>query len=96
MASNCVITWWNFPDITFRCIEKITSPSVTTQSQVSLGIETWVGMLFVLCAGLLGITIVELLYNRTDWFADPLCNRVVRRYRWTLERNRLETMQGHP
>ena len=96
MVELCSLTWWKFPDISYQCIEKLTPPNVTVQSEVSFSIESWVGLLFMICAGILGVVIVELLYNKTDWFIDPLYNRVVRRYNFTLERNRLRTMQGHP
>ena len=96
MAELCTLTWWKFPDITYRCVEKLSSQSVTVQNEVNFSVEAWVGLLFILCAGILGVVIVELLYNKTDWYLTPLYNRVVRRYYWTLERNRLRTMQGHP
>jgi hypothetical protein len=71
-------------------------PSVTIQSEVSFSIETWVGILFMICAGILGMIIIELLYNKIDWYLTPLVNRVVRRYHYTIQRNRLRSMNGHP
>jgi hypothetical protein len=96
MAELCSVTWWKFPDVTWRCVEVASSPSVTIQSEVNFSIEIWVGVLFMICAGILGSIIVELLFNKSDWFITPLVNRVVRRYHYTIERNRLTTMQGHP
>ncbi len=96
MPSSCVVTWWKFPDIAFKCTEKLSSPSVTVQSDAVLTIDVLVGMLFILCAGILGAIIVELLYNKSDWFLTPLVNRVVRRYHYTIQRNRLRSMNGHP
>ena len=96
MVELCSITWWEFPDITYKCIEKLSNPNVTVQSEVNLSVEVWVGLLFLFCAGFLMAIIIELLYNKVDWFIDPLYNKVVRRYNFTIERNRLRTMQGHP
>ena len=96
MVELCSITWWKFPDITYKCIEKLSNPNVTVQSEVNLSVEVWVGLLFLFCAGFLMAIIIELLYNKVDWFIDPLYNKVVRRYNFTIERNRLRTMQGHP
>ena len=96
MAELCSLTWWKFPDVTYRCIEVISNPSNTIQSEVNFSIETWVGLLFILCVGILGAVIVELLYNKSDWYLTPLVNRVVRRYNFTVQRNRLRTMNGHP
>ena len=96
MSSSCVITWWKFPDVAFVCTEKISSPSVTVQSEAALTIDVYIGILFVLCAGMLGVIIIELLYNRLDWYLTPLVNRVVRRYNYTIQRNRLRSMNGHP
>ncbi len=96
MVEQCVVTWWKFPDITWRCTEKISTPSVTVQSEVSFSIEVLVGILFVICAGMLGVIIIELLYNKSDYFLTPLIDKMRKRYNWTLERNRLRTMQGHP
>ena len=96
MAELCSITWWKFPDISYRCVEKLSSPNVTVQNEVSFSIDVYIGILFVICAGMLGMIIIELLYNRLDWYLTPLVNRVIRRYNYTIERNRLTTMQGHP
>ena len=96
MAELCSITWWNFPDVTWRCVEKISNPNVTVQNEVSFSIDVYIGILFVICAGMLGMIIIELLYNRLDWYLTPLVNRVVRRYNYTIQRNRLRSMNGHP
>ena len=78
-----------FVDVNYTTIQSIqTSPPIT--------IELMVGILFIICAGILGATIIELLYNKLDWFLTPLVNRVVKRYNFTIERNRLRSMQGHP
>jgi hypothetical protein len=96
MAELCSITWWKFPDVTWKCVEKLSNAPSTIQSEAVFTIDVWVGLLFVICAGILGGVIVELLYHKIDWFLTPLVNRVVRRYNYTVERNRLTTMQGHP
>ena len=96
VAELCSVTWWKFPDVTWRCVEVASSPNITIQSEVNFSIEIWVGVLFMMCAGILGGLIVELLFNKSDWFITPLVNRVIRRYNYTVERNRLLTMQGHP
>ncbi len=96
MAELCSLTWWNFPDVTWRCIEKVSNPSTTIQSEAVITIEVYIGILFVICAGMLGMIIIELLYNRMDWYLTPLVNRVVRRYNFTVQRNRYSTMNGHP
>ena len=96
MVELCVITWWKYPDVTYRCIEKLSNPLSTVQSEVHFTIEMYIGILFILCAGILGAIIVELLYNKSDYFLTPLVNRVVRRYRYTIQRNRYRTMNGHP
>jgi len=92
----CSLTWWKFPDVTWRCVEKLSSNSTSTQGEAVLTIDVWVGILFIFCAGILGSVIVELLYNKSDWYLTPLVNRVVRRYNFTVERNRLRSMNGHP
>ncbi len=96
MVELCSLTWWKFPDITWRCTEKISIPSSTIQSEASFTIDVYIGILFVICAGMLGMIIIELLYNRIDWYLTPLVNRVVRRYNYTINRNRYRTMNGHP
>jgi hypothetical protein len=70
--------------------------SSTIQGEITFTIETFVGILFIILAGVLGGLIVELLYHKSDWFLTPLYNRVVRRYYYTIERNRLLSMNGHP
>ncbi len=96
MGEVCAFAWWKLPNFELACREVIKTNYSTVESSVSLPLEAWVGMLFVICAGVLGAIIVELLYNKVNWFLDPLYNRVVRRYYWTLERNRLRSMNGHP
>ena len=94
---NCVFEWYYLPEFIITCTEKVRSASVTIPSDATnFSVESYVGLLFMLCAGILGVAIVELLYNKSDWYLTPLVNRVVRRYHWTIERNRLRTMQGHP
>ena len=78
-----------FVDVNYTTVQSIqTSPPFT--------IELMVGLLFLFCAGILGVIIIELLYNKSDYFLTPLVNRVVRRYNFTIERNRLRSMNGHP
>ncbi len=78
-----------FVDVNYTTIQ-----SVQTSSPIT--IELMVGGLFIFCAGILGAIIVELLFNKSNWYLTPLCNRVVRRYRYTIQRNRLRSMNGHP
>jgi len=86
MVELCSITWWEFPDITYKCIEKLSNPNVTVQSEVNLSVEVWVGLLFLFCAGFLMAIIIELLYNKVDWYLDPLVERVKRRYEYVQSR----------
>ena len=51
-------------------------------------------MLFAV--SLLGITLCELCYNKLDYLLSPIIDRVTKRYYYTVERNRLGTMNGHP
>ena len=98
----CSFRWWNIfdgkiPD--YNCKDFYTDymlEPVKAANSFNPSTETYVGMLFLIAASILGIAIVELLHNKTDWYITPLVNRVVKRYRYTLERNRLATMQGHP
>lgn len=92
----CTWAWYYLPEFVIDCYEKISSPSVTVSSPVNFGIEAWVGILFIICAGILGIVIVELLYNKLDWYLTPLVDYCIKRYAFVQERNRLSTMQGHP
>lgn len=55
-----------------------------------------VGVFMMLAIGMFGVTLVELLNNKLDWYITPLVNRVNRRYMFVIERNRLRTMNGHP
>lgn len=97
MALNCVITWWDFPNIILQCANKIRTDGVSeAPNDFNPGIEWAVGILFLIAVGILGSTIVELLYNKSDWYLTPLVNRVVKRYNFTLQRNRLRTMSAHP
>ena len=96
MVELCVITWWKYPDVTYRCIEKLSNPLSTLQSEVHFTIEIYIGILFILCAGILGAIIVELLYNKSDYFLTPLVNYCVKRYSYVQTRNRLRSMNGHP
>ena len=96
MGEVCAFAWWKLPSFELACREVIKSNYNTVESSVGLPLEAWVGILFVVLSGILGAIIVELLYNKVNWFLDPLYNRVVRRYYWTLERNRYRTMNGHP
>ena len=59
-------------------------------------VETYVGLLFLFAASILAITIIELLYNKLDWFLTPLIGKITKRYRYTIQRNRLRSMNGHP
>jgi len=73
------------------------SDTVVDSVFVNVSLETiGLSLLFIFAVGLFGGTIVELLYNKLDWFLIPLCNTVTKRYNYTIERNRLETMNGHP
>ncbi len=80
----------------WSCIEKPASLSVTVSEPFAVSIEAVIGMFFVLIAGMLGILIVELLYNKSDYFLDPLVRLTVKRYCRVQERERLKTMNGHP
>lgn len=53
-------------------------------------------LLFLVSVSVFGITIIELLYNKLDWYVQPLANIVIRRYKFVVERNRLQTMTPHP
>jgi hypothetical protein len=96
MGEVCAFAWWKLPNLELTCREVIKTNYSTVESSVSLPLEAWVGMLFIICAGILGGIIVELLYNKSDWFLTPLVNRVVKRYNYTIQRNRLRSMNGHP
>ena len=99
VAELCSVTWWKIFRLelpNWHCVERVINPSSTIQTEVVFTIDVWVGLLFVLCAGILGAIIVELLYNKADWFLTPLVNKVVRRYHYTINRNRYDTMNGHP
>ncbi len=96
MGEVCAFAWWKLPSFELACREVIKSNYNTVESSVSLPLEAWVGILFVICAGVLGAIIVELLYNKVNWFLTPLVNKVVRRYHYTINRNRYDTMNGHP
>jgi hypothetical protein len=73
-----------------------TNTIIQSTSTFNPTVETYVGFLFIIASSILGITIIELLYNKADWFLTPLVNCVVKRYNYTIERNRLLTMRGHP
>jgi hypothetical protein len=96
MGEVCAFAWWKLPNLELTCREVIKTNYSTVESSVSLPLEALVGMLFIICAGILGGIIVELLYNKSDWFLTPLVNRVVKRYHYTIQRNRLRSMNGHP
>ncbi len=96
MGEVCTFAWWKLPSFELACREVIKSNYNTVESSVSLPLEAWVGILFVVLSGILGAIIVELLYNKVNWFLTPLVNKVVRRYHYTINRNRYDTMNGHP
>jgi len=67
------------------------------ESTINISFETLgLSILFVFAVGILGATVVELLYNKLDWFITPLCNLINRRYRTVVEIRRLNSMNGHP
>jgi hypothetical protein len=78
-----------FVDVNYFDTQSIPNPPPIT-------IEFVIGILFIFAAGILAATIIELLYNKLDWYLTPLVNRVVRRYNFTVQRNRLRSMNGHP
>ena len=96
MGEVCAFAWWKLPSFELACREVVKSNYNTVESSVNLPLEAWVGILFVVLSGILGVVIVELLYNKSDWFLTPLVNRVVKRYNYTIQRNRLRSMNGHP
>jgi len=96
MGEVCAFAWWKLPNLELVCREVIKTNYNTVESSVSLPIDALVGIIFVICAGVLGAIIVELLYNKVNWFLTPLVNKVVRRYHYTINRNRYDTMNGHP
>jgi hypothetical protein len=101
---HCRFEWWKVLDFEFPkyiCKPFLGSsghnPPVETIGRLpELTIEFTVGIFFVLLAGVLGILILELLYNKADWFLTPLTNYCTKRYSHVQERNRLRTMRGHP
>ena len=84
---NCVFEWYHLPEVIIKCTEKIAPESVTVVSDaINLSTQSWVGMLFMLASAILGIVLVELLYNKLDWYLDPLVERVKRRYEYVQSR----------
>ena len=69
VAELCSVTWWKIFRLelpNWHCVERVINPSSTIQTEVVFTIDVWVGLLFVLCAGILVAIIVELLYNKAD------------------------------
>lgn len=84
---NCNLAWWKLPEFVIQCKEKIEPESVTVISDaINLSTQSWVGLLFMLASAILGIVIVELLYNKIDWYIDPLVERVKKRYEFVQNR----------
>ena len=54
------------------------------------------GFFLILCAGLLGVLIVELMDKKFGYLIDPIVIFVLKRYDYVIERNRLLSMNGHP
>lgn len=68
----------------------------TVESDFTMPESLGVQLLFIFAVGILGTTVIELLNNKLDWFLDPLTNRIEKRYHFIRERNRLNSMNGHP
>ena len=84
---NCVFEWYHLPGFVIRCTEKIVPESVTVVSDaINLSTQSMIGMLFILASAILGIVIVELLYNKLDWYLDPLVEKVKKRYEYVQSR----------
>mgnify|MGYP006919669382 CR=1 FL=1 len=83
---NCVWEWYRLPEFIIQCTEKVYSPSLTVADSINLSTQSMVGMLFMLASAILGIVIVELLYNKLDWYLDPLVERVKKRYEYVQSR----------
>ncbi len=97
---HCFVNVFHFPP-SYDCSPQFvpidfTNTIIQSTSTFNPTVETYVGFLFIIASSILGITIIELLYNKADWFLTPLVNCVVKRYNYTIERNRLLTMRGHP
>ena len=73
-----------------------TDTVVNSVSSFNPTIEMYIGLLFIIAVSILGITIIELLYNKSDWYLNPLVNYCNKRYGYVIERNRLNSMKGHP
>lgn len=70
---------------------------IVSESSLNVSLETLgISLLFIFAIGLFGATIVELLYNKLDWYLTPLTNLVEKRYRLSVKIRRLNTMNGHP
>lgn len=101
-STTCIFRWWDiisgiFPE--YVCTDYYINYIIEPLKTINLfnpTVEMGVGILFLFAVGILGVTITELLANKLDWYLTPLVNRVVKRYRYTIQRNRLNTMNGHP
>jgi len=53
-------------------------------------------LIMLIAVGIFGMTLCELMFNKFDYLLSPITILVKRRYDFVIERNRLESMKGHP
>ncbi len=104
LKESCFLNWFKLLEVklpSYDCTPHFVSiewePTVRVPIELVLNYDGIIsGIIMILAMGLLGGIIIELLYNKLDWYLDPLCKYVNRRYRIVIERGRLHTMNGHP
>lgn len=100
LDGNCSIRILNIldgimPD--FHCVPKHTTAKIEVDVTYPVPNEIMIPyLLMIFAAGIFGATILELVLNKLEWYISPLVTRIQKRYNFITERNRLETMNGHP
>ena len=106
MVHACSIQWWkvfSWELPRWGCSEDLIFPQITNFTPVTpimnypiIDLPFQIEMLFLLCAGILGILLVELMSNKFGYLIDPIVMYTRRRYSYVQVRNRLNSMKGHP
>ena len=84
-------TWDCTPQLAYPSTEHVINSTMNVP-MFQLGMETF----FVCVIGLLGVIIVELIDSKFLYLIDPVCQIIERRHDFVIERNRLNSMNGHP